>query len=569
MSEPVTKRLHISGLTPSLTPADLSARLSHFGTVKSVDGFGLLDGVGQPRKFGYVTMETTSGSLKKCLSTLSGTTYKGAKLRIGEAKPDFAERIIKEKEKESEHPIKKPRLRYSKFSGTQASDMSLVTRENASQRAGWKVMPSGRVVRTMKMRPGKPLPPLPTHMKDSKDGKKKKKMKIPDTRARSKTIDVTKWDGSYVTGVFLGGDEVLPIAQLREGLHGVVEGRVQDKEKEDRERKQKKKEKKEKKQQDKDREEKKKNVNILDEIVDVQALPDPLVPEPQSKPLPAPTVTTTTAPSHEDPSHSVDLLTEKAQTLSLLNSFLFSSSSSSKSKHDNIPVDWDSDVDLDEANVIEVRNPAKDVDEGYEIVPRVDENEMDVDVDQGPDNDEREDEEESDDSDSSDDTQEETPMQVEEKTQPPRPKINPLKDLFAPREDEGGFSLLNHLDLELDDNLDLDMVPFPTSMPAALDAQPLQPPASATISISRPVHQYHLTQPAQPITLDPSKPLFFPRSIALSASNASSSPFYHHQTPEEIQKRWEENKVELTRGWKKRYREAGKVRRRRGGGVED
>ncbi|KAJ3848724.1 hypothetical protein EV368DRAFT_48734 [Lentinula lateritia] len=449
MSEPVTKRLHISGLTPSLTPADLSARLSHFGTVKSLDGFGLLDGVGQPRKYGYVTMETTSGSLKKCLSTLSGTTYKGAKMRIGEAKPDFAERIIKEKEKESEPPVKKPRLRYSKFSGIQASDMSLVTRENAPQRAGWKVMPSGRVVRTMKMRPGKPLPPLPAHVKDSKDGKKKKKVKTPDTRARSKTIDVTKWDGSYVTGVFLGGDEDLPIAQLREGLRGVMEERAQDKEKEERERKQKKKEKKEKKQHDKDREEKKKNVRILDEIVDVQALPDPPVPEPQSKPLPAPT--------------------------------------------------------------------------------------------------------------------------VEEKTQakPPRPKSNPLKDLFAPREDEGGFSLLNHLDLELDDNLDLDMVPFPTSVPAAIDEQPLQPPASATISVSRPVHQYHSTQPAQPITLDPSKPLFFPRSITLFASNASSSPFYHHQTPEEIQKRWEENKVELTRGWKKRYREAGKVKRRRGGGVED
>ncbi|KAJ3902953.1 hypothetical protein F5879DRAFT_990567 [Lentinula edodes] len=223
------------------------------------------------------------------------------RLAKGEAKPDFAERIIKEKETESEPPVKKPRLRYSKFSGTQASDMSPVTRENASQRAGWKVMPSGRVVRTMKMRPGKPLPPLPAPVKDSKDGKKKKKVKGPDTRARSKTIDVTKWDGSLL---------------LREGLHGVGEERVQDKEKEERERKQ-----------------------ILYEIVNVQALPDPLVTEPQSKPLPAPTVTTTTAPSHEDPSHSVDLLTEKAQTLSLLNSFLFSSSFSSKSKHDNISVD--------------------------------------------------------------------------------------------------------------------------------------------------------------------------------------------------------------------------------------
>ena len=104
----ITKRLHVSGLTATITPADLSARFSNFGTVKSLDGFGLFDGVGQPRKFAFVTIEATEGALKKCksylqfsyirfstrigLSTLSGTTYKGAKLRIGEAKPDYAER---------------------------------------------------------------------------------------------------------------------------------------------------------------------------------------------------------------------------------------------------------------------------------------------------------------------------------------------------------------------------------------------------------------------------------------------------------------------------------------------
>lgn len=65
---PITKRLHISGLTPALTPNDLSTRLSTFGIVKSVDGFGLQDGLGQPRKFGYVTLETTTGKLARCNS---------------------------------------------------------------------------------------------------------------------------------------------------------------------------------------------------------------------------------------------------------------------------------------------------------------------------------------------------------------------------------------------------------------------------------------------------------------------------------------------------------------------
>ena len=65
-TELITKRLHISGLTPSISVADLSRRLSAFGNVKELDGFGKLDALGQPRKFGYVTLEGTKGQLAKC-----------------------------------------------------------------------------------------------------------------------------------------------------------------------------------------------------------------------------------------------------------------------------------------------------------------------------------------------------------------------------------------------------------------------------------------------------------------------------------------------------------------------
>jgi hypothetical protein len=63
----ITKRLIISGLTPSITADDISRRLTNFGTVKASDGFGLTDGLGQPRKFGYVTLETTTEKLAKCM----------------------------------------------------------------------------------------------------------------------------------------------------------------------------------------------------------------------------------------------------------------------------------------------------------------------------------------------------------------------------------------------------------------------------------------------------------------------------------------------------------------------
>jgi hypothetical protein len=68
--ELITKRLHISGLTPALTASDISERLSSFGTVKAADGFGLLNGVGKQRKFGYITIETTPSKFAKCTSRM-------------------------------------------------------------------------------------------------------------------------------------------------------------------------------------------------------------------------------------------------------------------------------------------------------------------------------------------------------------------------------------------------------------------------------------------------------------------------------------------------------------------
>jgi hypothetical protein len=75
MDTPITKRLIISGLTTSITANDISQRLTTFGTVKASDGFGLTDGLGQPRKFGYVTLETTTGKLAKCMTALLPSSF--------------------------------------------------------------------------------------------------------------------------------------------------------------------------------------------------------------------------------------------------------------------------------------------------------------------------------------------------------------------------------------------------------------------------------------------------------------------------------------------------------------
>lgn len=67
--EIIVRRLHVSGLTPAITTTDLSQKLESFGTVKALDGFGKVDALGEPRKFGYVTIETTKAKLARCAQT--------------------------------------------------------------------------------------------------------------------------------------------------------------------------------------------------------------------------------------------------------------------------------------------------------------------------------------------------------------------------------------------------------------------------------------------------------------------------------------------------------------------
>lgn len=86
--------------------------------------------------------------------------------------------------------------------------MSPVTPENVEDRAGWRVTPLGRIVRPIRMRPDHPLPEQSTSVAKPKaakkvTGKKTKKVKTPPVRARRRTIDPTKWDSQHLKGVFL------------------------------------------------------------------------------------------------------------------------------------------------------------------------------------------------------------------------------------------------------------------------------------------------------------------------------------------------------------------------------
>ncbi|KAF9563564.1 hypothetical protein CPC08DRAFT_792891 [Agrocybe pediades] len=546
MDEPITKRLIISGLTPAITAEDISRRLTTFGTVKAADGFGLPDGLGQPRKFGYVTLETTVGKLSKCMNLLSGSTWKGAKLRFGEAKPDF-------REKQKRH------------AAVLAEDMSLVTPENAAQRPGWKVSALGRITRPVKMRPAHPLiAPLEEKKvkkvpgRDKKAGeekKKKKRVKDPDTRARRQVIDMPKYGSTHLKGMFL---DLEVTGTSRKSPPPPVEDIDEDSSSSESE-------------------------SEEEEVV----LPPPTVKSPVRKSQdaveavagpskvklpesPVKAKSTVPEPSSALPDNNVDVQKEKVQTLSLLNT-LFGDDDDDWVGRESVG----SDIDVDELVKGDVMLVDEEQEAGFEVVPKSTPGKPLYIPSQDAEEDEEEDEE------PSDQIAVDPPSApaIEEKSS----KKSTLKDLFAPREEEAGFSLLGHLDLdvELDEEL-----PFVAEQPIQQQAHEPQP-----ISVPTPVVLQ--TQNSQaPLVLNPKQALFFPLATSHEQSGAGvnrarqrdvfdlvkdngwnwrdpSVGFYRTGTDEDIKKRWEESKGDLTRDWKRRCREAAKVNRRKRGGVEE
>ncbi|KAI0358142.1 hypothetical protein OH77DRAFT_1587865 [Trametes cingulata] len=542
MDEVITKRIHISGLTPAISAKDLSDRLGSFGTVKSLDGFGALDALGQPRKFAYATLETTKGKLARCMNLLSGVTWKGAKLRLGEAKPDFRERIAQEHaalkraaEEAANQPPKKRRRLPRGVQGVHASDMSLVTPENVKTRGGWRVTATGRLIRPVRMRPEHPLPePLDSAKPEKakgKSGKVRKRLRDPPTRARRRTIDPTKWGSTHLKGIFLENAAAFAVSTSKPAASGPSHASESESETEDEE--------------DEDMAEdgvsEESDDQQDDEVSEGEELSGEAEPPRASarlsfsapKQKTAHNATALPTSQQQPPVVTTELAEETSKALGLLQS-LFGDKE-----------EWGSaesvGSDVDEEDLRRIGNDATaaaDTAPDEADGDREDAGAMDVD---GP-------------------VVQEAPSAPESAPGPARgSEKTKLKDLFAPREEEAGFSLLGHLDLdlELEDDVPFDL---PGHAPATAPSEPLRPIQPATTQVQRTA------------ALDPSKPLFFPSDSATSKRRVLDPTnwrtwFYRTDTPEAIRQRWEESKGELTAGWKRRHREAIKSRRRRGGGA--
>ncbi len=129
---------------------------------------------------------------------------------------------------DGEPPKKRPRLRG--VQGVHARDMSLVTPENVATRGGWRVTQTGRIIRPMRMRPSHPLPELvvgaqPSTKSNEKGkgksdkGESRRRVRDPPTRVRRKTIDPTKYGSQHLKGIFLeNAAAYAPPAPLRSAI---------------------------------------------------------------------------------------------------------------------------------------------------------------------------------------------------------------------------------------------------------------------------------------------------------------------------------------------------------------
>ncbi|SPO30186.1 uncharacterized protein UTRI_06025 [Ustilago trichophora] len=221
------KRLVISGLTASFSQEDLIRRFSTFGTVIALDGLGKRDALGQLRPYAFLTLQASPQQIKRCMNLLSGSVWKGATLRIGEAKPDYKERISLEKQKtrqeeeeEKANSPKKPK-RLPPGMGFESYNMEPVEQDAVEKGLawGWKRTPAGHLVRPLRMRPSHPLP-KPSHAstlerihagaaeegQEDQEQSSRRRARVnprPPTKAHRITIDPTRYGAIHLSGPLL------------------------------------------------------------------------------------------------------------------------------------------------------------------------------------------------------------------------------------------------------------------------------------------------------------------------------------------------------------------------------
>ncbi|NXA76638.1 NOL8 protein, partial [Thryothorus ludovicianus] len=97
--EQVSKRLYVGGLGHTVSKAELEERFGKFGRVLESEIITRKDDQGNPTKtFAYISVSISDADLRKCISILNKTKWKGGTLQIELAKESFLHRLAMERE---------------------------------------------------------------------------------------------------------------------------------------------------------------------------------------------------------------------------------------------------------------------------------------------------------------------------------------------------------------------------------------------------------------------------------------------------------------------------------------
>ncbi|NXU14244.1 NOL8 protein, partial [Pardalotus punctatus] len=157
--EQVSKRLYVGGLGHTVSKAELEERFGKFGRVLETEIITRKDDQGNPVKtFAYISVDISDADLRKCMSILNKTKWKGGTLQIELAKESFLHRLATEREEaklQKEKPQRNDRtclLESLKKTGVVDFHMRAVPGTEVPDHKKWVVGKFGRVLPILHLR---------------------------------------------------------------------------------------------------------------------------------------------------------------------------------------------------------------------------------------------------------------------------------------------------------------------------------------------------------------------------------------------------------------------------------
>ncbi|KAM9276862.1 nucleolar protein 8 [Morus bassanus] len=155
----VSKRLYVGGLGHTVSKAELQERFGKFGHVLDTEIITRKDDQGNPMKtFAYISVSISDADLRKCMSVLNKTKWKGGTLQIELAKESFLHRLAMER-KEAKLQKEKPQgngkaclLESLKKAGVVDFHMKAVPGTEVPDHKKWVVGKFGRVLPILHLR---------------------------------------------------------------------------------------------------------------------------------------------------------------------------------------------------------------------------------------------------------------------------------------------------------------------------------------------------------------------------------------------------------------------------------